>query len=126
MKICERCKGEGRITGPPAYPPRRTEYTYIDCPKCGGTGDAQQMIFWPYDQFPFLLAAPGTLKDDGTAYVPSYQGSFRPAKVMPMKEGKELAAKLKALAAEQDMAVAAVRAGFRARLNEIAPWATKK
>lgn len=83
------------------------------------------MIFWPYDQFPFILAAPGTLQDDGTAYVPSYQGKFRPLKVLPMKEGKELWKQIQALAALRTQAIEAVSAGFKARLDMLVPWLRK-
>jgi len=126
MKTCKHCKGTGRITLPPSYPPKRTDDTFVDCPQCAGSGEGTVMVFWRYDMFPFVLAAKGTLQDDGTAFVPSYQGSFRPIKIMPMKEGNELAAKLQALAAEQEMALSAVRAGFHARLKELAPWVLPK
>lgn len=126
MKTCKYCKGTGRVTLPPTYPPKRTHDTFVDCPQCAGSGEGSVMVFWRCDTFPFVLAGQGTLQDDGTAFVPSYQGSFRPTHILPMKEGKELAAKLKALAAEQDIALTAVRAGFHARLKEIAPWVIKK
>lgn len=126
MKICQKCKGEGKIAAPPAFPRFRSEYNKTTCPKCGGTGQAQQMIFWRYDLFPFVLGAPGTLQDDGTAFVPSFQGNFRPIHIMPVKEGREMLDRIKALAHEQETALTAVRAGFHARLKEVAPWVIKK
>jgi hypothetical protein len=125
MKTCKHCKGTGRVTGPPAYPPKRTDDTYIDCPKCHGTGEGQQMIFWRHDMFPFVLAAPGTLEDDGTAYVPTYQGKFRPIQIMSISEGKELWAQIQALKGEQESVLAAVRAGFHSRLTALVPWVLK-
>lgn len=126
MKTCKHCKGTGRVTLPPSYPPKRTDDTYADCPKCNGTGEGQQMIFWRHDMFPFILAAPGTLEDDGTAYVPTYQGKFRPVKVMPLKEGREVWGKLLALKTEQEAVLKAVREGFHSRLVSTAPWFIKK
>ena len=71
MKTCKHCKGSGRIAAPPEHRPKSTEDTFVDCPKCGGTGEGSYMIFWAYDLFPYILGATGTLEDDGMATVRS-------------------------------------------------------
>jgi hypothetical protein len=125
MKTCKHCNGSGRIAAPPEHRPKSTEDTFVDCPKCGGTGEGSYMIFWAYDQFPYVLGAPGTMEDDGMATVPSYQSKVRPIKVLAMTEGREMLARITELNKEHIAAMRAIHCGFVARLKEVAPWAVK-
>jgi len=118
LKKCSRCAGTGKTGAPPAN----------KCTECDGTGKAQhfEMIFWKHDQFPYVLASRGFLRDDGTAYCPSYNGCFRPIKVMSMAEGLEVAKRLEDLKSERNNVLAALQKGWKLRLEQIAPWACKK
>jgi hypothetical protein len=114
-KRCSSCGGRGTLPEPNQR---------LKCQECDGTGHAQQMemIFWPYDRFPFILAAPGFMQDSGCAYVPSFQGSFRPMKVMPLEEGKVLQRKISLLALERVQTLQALENGWRCQLDYMAPW----
>lgn len=126
---CPECKGTGEFLPPPSYPPKRmTDVPRYKCTECDGTGQAQhfEMFFWHYDQFPYVIASRGFLRDDGLCYCPSYNACFRPFMVLPMKEGKELAAWLEALKQEHDRTLASVKEGFMTRLLARVPKAIKK
>ena len=117
---CPECKGTGEHK-------QRGGPTLI-CTECNGTGEHHEfeMIFWPYDQFPFVLASRGFLLDTGWAYCPSYNTSFKPIKVMPLKEGTEFKAKLDELEQERKNVLQTLDKSYRFRLHTMAPWAVKK
>ena len=125
---CPECKGSGERLAPPSYPPKRmADVPRYKCTECNGTGVEQhfQLMFWRYDQFPYVLASRGFLQDDGLCYCPSYNACFRPIKVMTLEEGGKIAQALSLLAKERDLALANLNEGFRARRDEIAPWLKK-
>lgn len=125
---CPACKGTGTYLPPPTYPPKRTsDVPRYKCTECDGTGKAQhfEMMFWHYDQFPFILASRGFLRDDGTAYCPSYNACFRPVKIMSLKDGKAFAAQLEELTKERKVMFETLEKSYRIRLRQIAPWAIK-
>jgi hypothetical protein len=55
------------------------------------------MIFWPYDQYPFVLWAPGFMVDDERAWVPSYKAYFNPVAILPMHVGHAIGRELQRL-----------------------------
>lgn len=64
----------------------------------------KKMAFWKYDLFPYLLWGEVSNKHnewikDGVVlyYVEAYQGYIRPLFMLPLKEGKELSAKIEKL-----------------------------
>jgi hypothetical protein len=82
--------------------------------------------FWKSDKFPFVLSSPGEMQDDGWFEAERYGGAaFKPCKVLSLEEGTDLATELIALRADYDKTLNSVRAGFRARLNDLAPFALK-
>ena len=97
-----------------------------ETPKDLRTASPKKMIFWSYDQFPYMLASPGHMDDNGLAYVPSYMGYFKPVKVMSLESGKKLKTKLETLAAERTATYSSVHKGFMAQLDMIAPWRRPK
>jgi hypothetical protein len=113
MKICNHCNGTGH------------GLHNSQCEKCAGSGEGTVMVFWGYDQFPFILASGGTLEDDGRAFVPAYNMRIRPMKIMPLKEGKAVKERLKELEDEQNKTLKSMRKCFNARLKLLFPWAIK-
>jgi len=117
---CPECKGTGehKQRGGPT----------LKCTECDGTGDARnfQMIFWGYDLFPYILGSRGFLRDDGLAFCPSYNGCFRPLKVMSLEDGKKFKAALDELEKEHKVVTEALQKSYRMRVQQIAPWAIKK
>ena len=124
---CTECKGTGFQTPPPDIMEPRLECPHVKCVECDGTGIEQrfQMMFWLYDQFPFVLASQGFLRDDGTCYCPAYQACFRPAKIMTLEEGKKIALALEQLTREHRLAMAVVNNGYMDRLKDLIPWIKK-
>lgn len=112
---CPDCKGTGK-------------FGLSKCTECDGTGKAQrfQMMFWPYDQFPFILASRGFMYDNGTCYCPAYNGRFRPVKVMSLEEGEKVKADLDTIEHERHTMLTIIERSYRVRLRMIAPWAIKK
>ena len=121
---CPHCKGTGEQPAPWAVESKGHAAPTFRCQKCNGSGERKifEMIFWPYDKFPYLLASPGFMEDNGTAYVPAYQGHFRPVKVLALDEGKVLWKLLEGLQRERNQTLSAVEAGWKARLDQVAPW----
>lgn len=119
-KKCPECKGTGEWRNGKNGP-------MMKCMECDGSGEAQhfEMIFWAYDQFPFVLASRGFIRDDGTAFVPSYARAFRPLKVMSMKDGKQFKDQLDALEEERKKVLESLENGWRVRVRVMAPWAMK-
>ena len=117
---CPECKGTGehKQRGGPT----------LKCTECNGTGEHRkfEMIFWPYDQFPFVLASRGFLLDDGMAYCPSYNACFRPIKVMPLKEGEAFKKLLDEIEQERKQVFQTLEKSYRFQLHALAPWAVKK
>jgi hypothetical protein len=122
---CPECKGNGFQLPPNKATPWLTPRD--KCTECNGTGVEQQfqMVFWPHDQFPYVLASRGFLQDDGLCYCPAYLGSFQPIRVMPLEEGQKIAHQLDTLTIERVLALASLNNGFAARRDAIAPWAKK-
>ena len=82
--------------------------------------------FWKSDKFPFVLSSPGEMQDNGWFKAERYGGAvFRPCKVLSLEEGTDLATRLIELRADYDKTLNSVRAGFRARLEQMAPFAVK-
>jgi hypothetical protein len=111
---CPACKGTGVNEAP------------CKCTECNGDGKAHrfQMIFWHYDQFPFVLADRGFISQ-GRAYLPAYNSHFTPCKVMPLKSGKALKAELNKLKTTHDDMIFAVRSTLKDKVRALAPWAIK-
>lgn len=84
------------------------------------------MFFWHHDQFPYVLASRGFMRDDGLCYCPSYNACFRPFMSMPLEEGKKEAAWLEELKQEFLSTTKSVKAGFVSRLTARMPRAIKK
>lgn len=118
---CPTCKGTG------LQRKERKDAPDFRCQDCNGDGERKtfEMIFWRYDQFPFLLGSPGFMQDNGMAYCPSYQGQFRPVKVLSLAEGKQLWDKLEGLQRERNEMLKAIEVGWKARLDQLAPWRHK-
>ena len=123
---CPHCKGTGEQPKQNAKP--YDKVPAFRCQECNGSGERKtfEMIFWPYDRFPYLLASPGFMEDNGMAYVPAYQGHFRPVKVLGLAEGKQLLDMLKALQCERDQVLSALETGWKVRLDQLAPWRKRK
>jgi len=119
---CPYCKGTGK------QPKQSAKAPAFKCHNCNGSGKRKhfEMIFWRYDQFPFLIASPGFLEDNGMAYVPAYQRHFRPIKVLPLDEGKALWNEMECLQWRRDLMLKSFNAGWKARLNRLAPWRKAK
>ena len=119
--LCPTCQGTGK------YPHQTEDAPSHKCTECNGTGEAQhfEMIFWSYDQFPYVLASRGFLRDYGAAYVPSYNACFRPVKVMSLADGTAVKDTLRALEQERRVALEALEKSYRDRLRSVAPWAVK-
>lgn len=116
---CPQCKGTGEH--------KQKDGPTLKCTECNGTGEHRkfEMIFWSYDQFPFILGSRGFLLDTGLAYCPSYNAAFRPLKIMPLKEGAEFKAKLDELEKEHRVVMHALHKSYLMRVQQIAPWAIK-
>lgn len=116
---CPDCKGTGEHK-------QKNGPTFM-CHECKGTGEKQhfEMIFWSYDQFPYMLASRGFMQDDGTAYVPSYTFAVRPLKVLALDEGKKLWAALEDLQRTRNITMKALDDGWKAQLDTLAPWRHK-
>jgi hypothetical protein len=122
---CPFCKGTGEQLAPPTYPPKRmADVPRYKCQECDGTGVEQhfQMMFWKYDQFPYVLASRGFLRKDGLCYCPSYNACFKPVKIMTMEQGQEVAKLLEGLTAAYSLAMDALKEQFNKQLHDIAPW----
>ena len=119
---CPHCKG----TGVDRSAMRKGEPTLI-CHECYGSGERKkmEMMVWPYSQFPYVICGVGFMQDNGTAYLPSYMQHFRPVKVLSLKDGVALKAKLDALEQEHKTALETLHEGFIARLRAICPVAAK-
>lgn len=115
---CPICGGSGERKSQDKSAPR------FKCQDCNGSGEKKifEMMFWPYSQFPYVLASPGFMEDNGTAYVPSYQGHFRPIRVLPLAEGKKLWAELEALQRERNTALKTLELGFNTRALQTAAF----
>lgn len=119
-KKCPACKGTGEY--------RHKGNPPLKCTECGGDGAAKHflMIFWAYDQFPFVLADRGFMRDDGLAFVPSYNACFQPTRTMPLKEGRWLWQQIEALRKERQTVLDTLEKGYRIRLDHIAHHVLKK
>lgn len=84
-----------------------------------------KFVFWPYDQFPFVLGAEAMPRPNDMWYIPSYQMTMKPLAVFDLDIGQGIAAELKNMAQERQSALHAINLGFRAQLAEIAPFAIK-
>ncbi len=117
---CDVCHGTGEIR-----PKNKKDERRFNCTQCNGTGELQhyEMIFWSYDQFPFVLAGAGFVQDNGTAWLPSYESSFRPLKVMSLTDGQKFKDRLDALKQERDTVLESLEKGWQIRLDAMAPWA---
>lgn len=119
---CPECRGTG------VYKQKIKNAPDLKCTECNGTGKAQHflMIFWAYDQFPYVLADRGFMRDDGLAYVPSYNACFRPTRTMALTEGERLKREINKLADERSTLFTLLDENFRQRLQHIAHYVLKK
>lgn len=87
----------------------------------------KKFAFWSYDRFPYVLGAPGTLRDDGWFEPDGYDGfKFRPVRIYDdVADGRAAHQKLEALAAERAMLLDTLEKGFKERLLSLTPWSTK-
>jgi hypothetical protein len=93
------------------------------CSVCGWRRDqekrtsAQRLFaFWRYDLFPFVLGGPvEEFRGNGLVYIKSYQGCFRPIRILRYEEGAELWAKLSNLRERYREATKDLDADFQAR-----------
>lgn len=120
---CPYCNGTGESPSKLS----KSRAPRFKCQECNGSGERKnfEMMFWKYDQFPYVLSAPGFLEDNGTAYVPSYASHFRPIIILSLSEGVELKTKLDALEHERAAAIRTLHEGFRSRLEAVCPRALK-
>lgn len=116
---CPHCKGTGEHK-------QKNGPAHI-CHECNGSGEKKlfEMMFWHYSTFPYVIASPGFLEDNGTAYIPSFCGHFRPFLILGLKEGNQLKLKLETLETEHKAAHQTLDEGFKARLKTICPKALK-
>lgn len=91
------------------------------------SGPKKKFAFWSYDRFPYVLGAPGTLRDDGWFEPDGYDGHmFKPVRIFDkVADGRAAHAKLVALTAERTSILAALEAGFKERLLVLTPWTTQ-
>jgi hypothetical protein len=76
--------------------------------------------FWKYDQFPFVLGGEATImNDDGTVYVPAYQGTVRPVKMLPVDAGKKVKDDLDKLTSEYSLAMSDLTKEFKAKRDKL-------
>lgn len=110
-KKCPTCKGVGKFRN-------GLKGSFLRCRDCDGTGVAHRtvMVFWPYDQFPFVLCSPGFMRDNGWAYCPSYGSAFLPVKVMELQEGEQVKKKLEALVRERDVVLKSLEKCWKAQI----------
>lgn len=90
------------------------------------------VIFWAYDLFPFVLGGETkgeptiqNTEDEGARasyMIPSYGRRFTARHIMDNEPGKEVLEKLKALERERDVELGKVKAEFRRKALELAPW----
>jgi hypothetical protein len=78
--------------------------------------------FWKYDQFPFVLG--GTVEDineEGLVQTKEYGKGFwfNPVKMLPLKEGKELLAKLNNLDYERRKAMKVMDKQFDKKVKDL-------
>lgn len=85
------------------------------------------VAFWRYDLYPYILGGEATEMDDrGYVHVPSYQGRFKPIKILPYEPGMKLLEKLKELEAEYKNAQADLRGEWENKLERVMPEALIK
>lgn len=78
--------------------------------------------FWRYDRYPYTLGGKASkMRADGAVYVNSYQGWFRPFKLLPISTGEKLYTKLKLLEESHRQAERKVKNEFDKRLFEVMP-----
>lgn len=81
----------------------------------------KMFAFWKYDSFPYILGGEMLrMEEDGLVQVKGFQGyRFKPIKLLPIKAGAALLAKLKALTAEHKTEMNALNEDFRVRAREL-------
>lgn len=80
--------------------------------------------FWRYDSYPYVLGAEiSMMSEKGSVYAPSYQGWFKPIKVMPAKAGLALLDKLEKMRADHREATHLLNATWNGTLFELMPEA---
>ncbi len=85
--------------------------------------------FWRYDLYPYVLGAEiDAMTEKGSVHAPSYgksyaSGWFTPIKVMPIKAGKALKARIEQLHAEHAAARALLEASWNKTLFDLLPEA---
>ena len=80
--------------------PRPHKHTYASdadaiCKTCGW--QRQLYAFWRYDSYPYVIGGAIDMKRSNInemGYVPSFQGWFRPIKIVPLLKGKLIKGKL--------------------------------
>lgn len=83
--------------------------------------------FWEYSSYPYVLGAEiENMLPDGFINAKGYGGySFKPIKILPLKEGKELKVKLDNLKEEYDKAEKDLRKVYNKKLMEVADFIKK-
>jgi hypothetical protein len=86
----------------------------------------EAFAFWRYggDHGQLAVGARVTrLRDDGLVYAPSYQGWFRPIRMLPIAEGEALLARLEQIRTAYRDAHATLAATTRAQILALLPEA---
>lgn len=85
------------------------------------------MAFWEYSSFPYLCWGEiEYIRSDGMVYVSSYQGTFRPLLILPMKDGEALAMKIKKVVKDENEARKTHHIEFAGKLQNVLPDSLKK
>ena len=87
-----------------------------------GSGKPRQKLFafWKYGSFPYILGGEvARFCDDGLVYIDSYQGTFRPVRVVLLAEGKALWDKLSELRQDHDDAEKKLREDYLAMAEKL-------
>jgi hypothetical protein len=78
--------------------------------------------FWNYDSYPYIVGGVvKEMRDDGMVYIPSFQGWFKPIKLLPREAGEKLHQHLKGLEQNRARALKAFEVHWQNKLQEIFP-----
>lgn len=85
--------------------------------------DADLWAFWGYDLFPYCLSGKVSSMQGELVYIASYQGWFKPIKLVAGREGEELARQIKLLGERYEEAQRNIKKDFRGQLSSLIPEA---